>query len=142
MKLGKILYLKDRNKWRKWLKKNHKYKKEIWLIRYRKSTGKVSIPYNDSVEEALCFGWIDSIVKGIDNEKYVQRFSPRKAKSNWSEMNKERARRLIKLKKMTRAGKVFLPKDLNDNVVIPEDIIKELRKDQKTWNNFQKFPDG
>ncbi len=104
MKLGKILYIPNRAKWRKWLEKNHGKAKDIWLIYYKKHTGKSSITYNDAVEEALCFGWIDSTVKGIDKEKYAQRFSPRRSKSPWSPMNKERMRKLIKLKKVIPAG--------------------------------------
>ncbi|OGK25341.1 hypothetical protein A3C25_06180 [Candidatus Roizmanbacteria bacterium RIFCSPHIGHO2_02_FULL_38_11] len=107
MKLGKTLYIKNREEWRRWLEKNHKKEPEIWLVYYKKHTKKSSIPYNDAVEEALCFGWIDSTVKGIDGEKYAQRFSPRKPKSNWSEPNKERIERLIKEGKMTPAGLVF-----------------------------------
>ena len=110
MKIGKTLYLKNRKEWRRWLEKSHQKEPEIWLICYKKHTGKTSIPYNDAVEEALCYGWIDSNEKGIDREKYAQRFSPRKPKSNWSVVNKERVRRLIKLGKMTPAGLKYFPK--------------------------------
>ncbi len=104
MKVGKMLYVTKRDKWREWLEKFHDKEKEIWLVFYRKDSGKPIIPYNDAVEEALCFGWIDSIEKGIDHERFAQRFTPRKPKSQWSETNKERARRLIKDGKMTQAG--------------------------------------
>lgn len=107
MKIGKKLYLKDRKEWRKWLVKNHLKESEIWVVYYKKHTNKLSIPYNDAVEEALCFGWIDSIEKRIDEECYAQRFSPRKAKSQWSESNIERMRRLIKEGRMTSAGLVL-----------------------------------
>lgn len=104
MKLVKILYIPNRAEWRKWLEKNHDKAKDIWLIYYKKHTGKPSIPYNHAVEEALCFGWIDSIEKRLDEEKYAQRFSPRRPKSPWSEINKKRMKKLIKLKKVTPAG--------------------------------------
>lgn len=104
MKLGKTLYVKKRGEWRKWLEKNHQKESEIWLVYYKKHTKKPSIPYNDAVEEALCFGWIDSSEKRIDKERYAQRFTPRKPKSNWSESNKERVRKLIVQGKMTPAG--------------------------------------
>ena len=104
MKLGKTLYVTTRQAWRSWLAKHHATEKEIWLVYHKKHTGKPSIPYNDAVEEALCYGWIDSQTKGIDKDSYGQRFSPRKPSSQWSETNKERVRRLIKAGKMTPAG--------------------------------------
>ena len=140
MKLGKILYVKNREEWRRWLEKNHEKETEIWLIHYRKFSKKTSIPYNDSVEEALCFGWIDSIEKGIDKERFAQRFSPRKAKSNWSPMNMERMRRLIKKGKMTPAGLKYFKDD--QVFKIPLDIAKAFIEDKKIWFNFQKFPES
>lgn len=104
MNITKTLYVKDRDQWRKWLFENHDKEKEIWLVFYRKDSGKPRISYNDAVEEALCFGWIDSIEKGTDHERFAQRFTPRKPKSQWSETNKERVKRLIKDGKMTKAG--------------------------------------
>ena len=136
------LYVTNRRDWREWLEKNHKKQKEIWLVYYRKSSGKPRIPYNDAVEEALCFGWIDNTQKGIDEEKYAQRFSVRRAKSNWSQMNLERARKLIKQGKMRPSG-LGLVKDLlkNERFEIASDILEALKKDKKAWLNFQHFPD-
>ena len=148
MKLGKTLYVTKRKEWRAWLAKNHDKEKEIWLFYYRKSSGKPRISYNDAVEEALCFGWIDSIQKGIDEQRFAQRFTPRKATSTLSEMNKERIRRLIKEKKMTPAGlkaisKVFdKSKDEIEKLKIAQDILKALKADKLAWRNFQKFPEG
>jgi uncharacterized protein YdeI (YjbR/CyaY-like superfamily) len=102
MELGKTLYLTERRDWRSWLAKNHDKKKEIWLIYYRKSSGKPRLPYNDAVEEALCYGWIDSIQKGIDTKRFAQRFTPRKVKSVLSAANRERIRKLIKEGRMTK----------------------------------------
>lgn len=90
MEIGKTLYVINRKKWREWLRKNHKNEKDIWLIFFKKESGKPRLPYNDAVEEALCYGWIDSIVKKNDGEKFAQRFSPRKKNSFLSDMNKER----------------------------------------------------
>src|SRR4030042_3503799 len=104
MKIGETLYVADRNAWRKWLIKNHNKKKEIWLIYYKKNSGKKRIPYDDAVEEALCFGWIDSIVKTIDTEKYAQKFTPRNRRTVWSKINVDRMKRMIKQGKMTEAG--------------------------------------
>ncbi|MCX6818563.1 MAG: YdeI/OmpD-associated family protein [Candidatus Aenigmarchaeota archaeon] len=148
MNLGKTLYVTNRNDWRSWLAKNHAKEKEIWLIYYRKSSSKPRIPYNDAVEEALCYGWIDSIVKLIDEKKFAQRFTPRRPKSMLSEMNKERIRRLIKKKKMTPVGlkaisKVFdKSKDKEDRFTIAPDILKALKADMQAWKNFKNFPEG
>lgn len=139
MEIGKTLIVTNRQEWRAWLAKNYDRKQKIWLIFYRKASGRERIPYNDAVEEALCFGWIDSIEKGIDSERFAQRFSPRRPKSNWSEMNKERVRRLIAEGRMTPAGLSKFPTD--DEFKIPSDILEILKKDKKIWENFQKFPE-
>jgi uncharacterized protein YdeI (YjbR/CyaY-like superfamily) len=100
----KTLYITDRKQWRAWLHKHHASEKEIWLIYYKKHTGRPRIPYADAVEEALCYGWIDSTVKRLDDERYIQKFTPRKPSSVWSKLNKERALRMIKAGRMRRAG--------------------------------------
>jgi hypothetical protein len=102
VKLGKTFYAPDRAAWRAWLKRHHQTAPEIWLVYYKNGSGKPRIPYNHAVEEALCFGWIDSILKPIDARRYAQRFSPRRATSVLSAMNRERVRRLIKAKRMTK----------------------------------------
>lgn len=113
MEIGETLYVTTRAEFRKWLTENHQAKKEIWLIQYRKSTGKLSIPLADAVEEAMCFGWTESIgFKGLDAERYVTRFTPRRPKSNWTEKNRKRAQRMIAEGKMTAAGLANLPSDL------------------------------
>jgi len=148
MNLGKTLYVKDRHEWRKWLEKNHKIETEIWLIYYRKETEKPRISYNDAVEEALCFGWIDSNVKSIDNERFAQRFSVRKKTSQLSEMNKQRIVKLISQKRMTKAGldaiaHVFSPKEEKKaDLIISNDILTSLKADKKAWTNFQKLPES
>ena len=112
MEIGETLYVTTGEDFRKWLEENHKSKKEIWLIQYKKATKKPSINYVEAVEEALCFGWIDGLEKSIDAERYALRFSPRRPRSNWTEINKERARKLIAQGKMTEAGRATLPPDL------------------------------
>src|SRR3989344_994178 len=144
MNIGETLYVTNRSKWRKWLKKNHIKNKEIWLIYYKKDSGKKRIDYNDAVEEALCFGWIDSIVKKIDEERYAQRFSPRKRTSVLSQPNFERLNKLIRQMKMTKAGldavsHVYDPKE-KDKLFMSGDILKEFKKNKIAWENFQKFP--
>ena len=98
------LYVVDREQWRKWLSKNHAAKAGIWLVFYKKETSKPSIAYEAAVEEALCFGWIDSIIKKIDAAKYARKFTPRSNKSKWSQLNKKRANRMIKQGRMTKVG--------------------------------------
>jgi uncharacterized protein YdeI (YjbR/CyaY-like superfamily) len=102
--MEKTLYVKTRDEWRRWLESNHKKKSEIWLVYYKKHTGKPRISYDDAVEEALCFGWIDSIVKRVDDERFMQKFTPRREKSVWSAHNKKRALKLIREGRMTDAG--------------------------------------
>ena len=114
MEIGETLYVITREEFREWLEKNHKSKKEIWLIQYKKAAKKPSINYVEAVEEALCFGWIDNTEKSMDAERYATRFSPRRPKSNWTETNKERARRLIAGGKMTEAGRATLPPDVEN----------------------------
>jgi len=95
MEEAKTIYAEDRKQWRSWLQKNHKSKESVWLVYYKKHTGKSSVHYADAVEEAICFGWIDGQIKKIDEDKYMQRYSPRTSKSLWSEINVERARKMI-----------------------------------------------
>src|SRR2546422_8282654 len=104
MEIGTTLYVKDRRQWRAWLARHHKTAPEIWLIYYKKHSGTPRIPYSDAVEEALCYGWIDSITKPLDEDRWAQRFSPRRPSSRLSEMNRERVRRLIAGRRMTKAG--------------------------------------
>ena len=145
MEITKTYYPKKRNEWRKWLEKNHKKEKEIWVIFYKKHTEKPRVSYNDAVEEALCFGWIDSTVKRIDDEKYCQKFTPRNHKSGWSELNIMRVKKLIKEGKMTDAGMMkFKPDNINtttrlintDEKDIPSFILDALKKKPKALENF------
>jgi len=91
----KTVYARDRKAWRNWLQKNHSKSAGVWLIYYKKSSGNPRLEYNDAVEEALCFGWIDSTIRPIDEKKYMQRFTPRKPKSGWSALNKHRVEKMI-----------------------------------------------
>jgi uncharacterized protein YdeI (YjbR/CyaY-like superfamily) len=152
MNIGRTLYVKNRREWRTWLAKNHRSSSEIWLIYYKKQSGKPRIPYNDAVEEALCYGWIDSTLKPIDEQCFAQRFSPRRKNSKLSEMNKERIRRLTKAKKMTRLGLESIRHHLEINTkksagshsfvkfTFPQDILEILKADPAAWKHFVKFP--
>ncbi len=112
MEIGETLYVTTPAEFRKWPARNHAIKKEIWLVRYKKTSKKASIQYEEAVDEAVCFGWIDGFEKGIDAERYATRFTPRRPKSNWTETNKERARRLIAEGRMTDAGRAALSQDV------------------------------
>jgi uncharacterized protein YdeI (YjbR/CyaY-like superfamily) len=138
----KTLYVTDRKKWRAWLRAHHKTEKEIWLVYYKKGSGKPRIEYNDAVEEALCFGWIDSTVRSIDEQKFAQRFSPRKSKSKYSPANKERLRSLLKKKKVIKEVRDSLDDLSTEKFVIPSDILKEIKSNKQAWQHFQKFSDA
>ena len=96
-------YAKDRTDWRNWLEANHATSPGVWLVYYKKHTDQPSIAYADAVEEALCFGWVDSRPNVLDDERYKQLFSPRKPKSPWSKLNKQRVEKLTQEGLMTKA---------------------------------------
>jgi len=112
MEIGETLYVITRQDFRRWLEKYHATKSEIWLVRYKKASGKPSLDYVQAVEEAICFGWIDNLEKSIDVQRYALRFSPRRPNSNWTDTNIERARRMIAQRKMRAAGRKTLPPEL------------------------------
>lgn len=142
MEITKTLHVTKRDAWRRWLKKHYKTAEEIWLVYYKKATGKPRILYNDAVEEALCFGWIDSTVKSLDEKRTVQRFSPRKPNSKYSQANKERLRKLVKQRKVIKAVRETLGGILDETVEVPEDILQAIKANQQAWENFQKFSDA
>ncbi|KQC15226.1 MAG: hypothetical protein APR63_12470 [Desulfuromonas sp. SDB] len=139
MEITITLYVTNRDDWRIWLEKNYQTEKEIWLVYYQRQTGKLRFPYNDAVEEALCFGWIDSINKNLDEERNVQRFSPRKPNSEYSQTNKERLKRLIKQGKVIPAVLDGLEDIDLDKFEYPSDIMKALRENPRAWENYQKY---
>jgi uncharacterized protein YdeI (YjbR/CyaY-like superfamily) len=135
----RLLYVTDRKEWRDWLKKHYKSEKEVWLVYYKKHTGKPRIPYNDAVEEALCFGWIDSTVKSIDEDRFAQRFSVRNPKSPYSQANKERLRKLVKQGKVVKEVLATLGNLAEEQFEIPPDILEAIRANKKAWKNLQGF---
>lgn len=140
MEIHPILYVPDRSGWREWLAANHAAAAAIWLISYKPEAGRPSVPYLHAVEEALCFGWIDGIAKRLDVERLAQRFTPRRSKSHWTELNKERARRLIAAGLMTDAGRAVLPDLTVEAFRVPADILAALQADPEAWAHFQSFP--
>ncbi|MBU8893715.1 MAG: YdeI/OmpD-associated family protein [Bacteroidales bacterium] len=144
------IFCKNRDEWRAWLINNHAFSSEIWLIYYKKHTKKPTVAYNDAVEEALCFGWIDSIVKRIDDETYMQKYTPRKRNSIWSLVNKKRVEKMISEGKMTKIGldQVDIAKknghwekaySSNTNIEIPNYLEKALKANKTAWENFNNF---
>jgi uncharacterized protein YdeI (YjbR/CyaY-like superfamily) len=150
MRLTKTIYAPDRNTWHVWLEKHAASEEEIWLIYYKKCSGKPRISYEDAVEEALCFGWIDSLVQRVDEEKYAQKFTPRKAGSKWSELNKRRVVKLVSEGRMTQAGldKVDFavdevefdkPRDRKPEPELSPSIQEILKENEIGWKNFNKL---
>ena len=139
MDISKTLYVTNRDDRRTWLAKHYRSESEIWLVYYRKQAGKPRIPYNDAVEEALCFGWIDSIIKNIDQERYAQRFTPRNAQSDFSQTNKERLKRLIDEGKVMPEVLISLENACLDDFEYPPDIVAAIRENEQAWENFQSY---
>ncbi len=136
-----LLNAKNRRELRQWLTANHDKEKECWVIVKRgRPTDDATFWYTDAVEEALCFGWIDSTTKRLENGVTAQRLAPRKKNSLWSELNKERCRRMEKCGLMTDSGRAVLPDMSPSGFVIDSDILAALQADNTTWNNFLNFP--
>ena len=142
MEIHNLLDIKSRAELRECLIQNHKTEKECWVVVKRgRPTDDNTFWYIDAVEEALCFGWIDSTTKKIADDVTVQKLCPRKPKSNWSELNKERCRRMERLGLMTDAGRAVLPDMPPNGFIIDKDILHRLQSDPVVWNNFCQFPD-
>lgn len=139
-------YPKKLQDWREWLQNHHATKLSIWLIYYKKNSGRPSISWSEAVDEALCFGWIDSKAKPIDDQKYMQFFSRRKPKSMWSRINKNKVENLIETGRMTEAGleSIAIAKgngswtilDEAENLIVPADLEMELQKNPSAKNYF------
>jgi uncharacterized protein YdeI (YjbR/CyaY-like superfamily) len=142
----KSYYAKNRKAWRRWLLKHHLSEPGVWLIYYKKNSGKPRVSYDDAVEEALCFGWIDSIMKPLDEEKYMQKFTPRKTKSVWSTLNKKRVANLVEQDLMMPAGLEIIEAgkkngswtqlDHVENFVVPPDLRKFFTNNKKVSAYF------
>ncbi|MCA1818984.1 MAG: YdeI family protein [Thermoplasmatota archaeon] len=137
----------DRRKWRAWLRRNHATASHVWLVYWRKSSGRVRITYDDAVEEALCFGWIDSQQKAVDEERFAQRFTPRRPGRPLSEMNRQRMRKLVANRKMTKAGiaavgGVFDPAQAEKPLELQADVARALRANEAAWRIFGTLPES
>ena len=150
MKITNLLSFPDRESWRHWLEANHDKYDVVWLTYYKPNSPKTGVDYETSVEEALCFGWIDSIIQKIDEEKYARKFNPRRPGSVWSESNQRRVVRLARAGRMTPAGMAVVTFDLHavdpeaplpkrPAVEMPEKIEAALRSEPGVWEAFEKL---
>ncbi len=139
----KTLDVRNRERWREWLEEHHASASQVWLVFHKRHTGRASLSYEAAVEEALCFGWIDSIIKRLDDARYVRKFTPRKADSKWSSANRRRYAKLradglltpagLKRAPTARSGDAPCPSDS----VIPDYIEHALRARPAAWNHFE-----
>ncbi len=143
MEITLVFYPITRAEWRQWLEANHRTEPEVWLRTFTKASGMSSISYNDLVEEALCFGWIDGAVKKYDPDSMVQRVTPRRKKSSLSELNRQRIWKLQANGLMTPAGIEPIKDQIGspgDPVNIPDWVEAQLRAEPMVWDTFQSFP--
>jgi uncharacterized protein YdeI (YjbR/CyaY-like superfamily) len=155
--MSKIDEFKDfhplsRQEWRDWLVENYNKSSGIWFVYFKKHTKKPFVTYDEAVEEALCFGWIDSIPRKFDDERSKLLYTPRKPKSVWSKPNKERVERLITNGLMTEIGlqKIENAKldgswdalNASDDLEIQEDLLRAFEAKNVAFENFDKFPNG
>jgi uncharacterized protein YdeI (YjbR/CyaY-like superfamily) len=147
------LCVANKNEWREWLRENHDSAGYVWLVYYKQHTRKPSVSYEDSVEEAICFGWIDGVIKRIDDERCARKFMPRKSKSRWSESNKKRAEKMMRLGRMTEAGmskireakesgEWFKQPAKRETLVIPAFMQDTLAKNKKAFAYFNGLADS
>jgi uncharacterized protein YdeI (YjbR/CyaY-like superfamily) len=151
MKITNSIFASNREEWRTWLETNHDKEQEVWLVYFKAQSGKSGIDYEASVEEALCFGWIDSIIQKIDNEKYARKFNPRHVRSYWSSSNKKRMEKLIAEGRMTPVGLAKFDPQASESsnreaqkirkgeTAIPEEVKERVMSNARAWENFQKL---
>ena len=157
MRMKLTFYATNGAEWRAWLEAHHQSEAEVWLIYYRAASGLPAISYEESVEEALCFGWVDSLIQRIDEQSYARKFTPRQPGSPWSESNRRRVARLVQQGRMTPAGLAKIPfpiQPVNDSPLLPRNIPppaygvlrispeleEELRAHARAWAFFQSLP--
>lgn len=150
MKMVNRVRAATRRRWRTWLEKNHERRSEAWLVFMKKHTGKACVSYEEAVEEAICFGWIDSLIQRIDEDSYARKFTPRTDREKWSESNKRRVAKVIAEGRMTPAGLAVIgyphperppgkPKP-REEYPLPTYLRRALRANKKAWENFRKLP--
>ncbi len=139
---------RNREQWRNWLEENHAEETEVWLVFLKQHTRKPNVSYNDAVEEALCFGWVDGVKRSIDEDRYEHRFTPRKEVSKWSKLNKERALRMIEAGQMMPAGRKSIdlaktsgrwtePVIARTSFSMPPEFNERLKRNKKAATFFE-----
>jgi uncharacterized protein YdeI (YjbR/CyaY-like superfamily) len=142
-----LLTFATRRAWRAWLERHHASARVAWLVYFKQHTGRPSIPYEDSVEEALCFGWIDGVIRSLDEERYARRFTPRLPGSRWSASNRRRAYKMIQEEMMTPAGLAKLDVKgkaggITSRTKTPAphpEFVKALKSHPKALENFKRL---
>jgi uncharacterized protein YdeI (YjbR/CyaY-like superfamily) len=149
MKITQTFMAPDRATWRDWLAGHGASETEVWLVYYKAVTGEPTISYQASLEEALCFGWVDSLIQKIDEQKYARKFTPRKPGSKWSELNKHLVAKLIKEGRMTEAGLAKVGFSLEEapsarpkrpELPLPDWLKEGLMASPQAWENFSRLP--
>ena len=145
-----IHFFKDALAFRKWLEKNHATASEVWVGYYKINSGKKSLTYSDSVDQALCFGWIDGIRKSVDECSYCNRFTPRKKNSKWSDVNLDKVKKLTEAGLMKESGiKIFSERKKNDenkysfekdSVVFDNKFLQQFKTNKKAWDFYMQLP--
>jgi uncharacterized protein YdeI (YjbR/CyaY-like superfamily) len=144
-KTPKTLDARNCEQWRQWLAKHHESESQVWLVFHKRQTGRPSIAYDDAVDEALCFGWIDSLIKRLDDDRYARKFTPRKPDSRWSASNRKRYAQLKASGRLTRAGLERAPTDRRYDArrpspsKVPQYIQQALRSRPRAWNHFERL---
>jgi uncharacterized protein YdeI (YjbR/CyaY-like superfamily) len=145
-----MLDIRSRSAWRRWLERHHASSAGVWLVFHKQHTGAKCVPYDDAVREALCFGWIDSLVKRLDEDRYARKFTPRKPGSAWSASNLKRWAELAASGALAPAGSAASPKGAPratpparaDIPELPDYIAAAFERNQKAWRAFQGLPPG
>jgi uncharacterized protein YdeI (YjbR/CyaY-like superfamily) len=147
------IHFDSKEEWRQWLIENHSTSDSIWIFIQKKNSEKIGIRYNEALDEAICFGWIDGRMKRFDKSQFIQRFSPRRKKSKWSLLNKKRAEKLISEGKMTNAGYLVIEEAKRNGIwdkayssrgpiQIPDDLLNALKNSSIAYSNFLGFPNS
>jgi uncharacterized protein YdeI (YjbR/CyaY-like superfamily) len=149
MEITKTTSAANRSEWRAWLEQHQATEREVWLVYPKIGTGKLSVSYLESLEEALCFGWIDSLIQRLDEEKYARKFNPRRPGSKWSELNKHLVAKLVREGRMTAAGlakvdfvlpEADAPRPKRPELPLPDWLKAGLMTNSKAWENFTRLP--
>jgi len=147
------IHFRDRKTWQRWLERNHDKETEVWLLHYKKHSGRTGVRHEEAVEEAICYGWIDSKLRSVDEEKYALKYSPRRKGSVWSEINKRTALAMIDKGKMTKAGMARIQEAKSNGKwasaysskarpPIPKDLAKALAGNRLARENFHRLPNS